>query len=194
MSSNTPRKGDIIINPKTQRPVKVGSRTWLKLVKEGLVEGRYSDPNELYEVKQPNQAEVVEQKIEELNQTLPSNQQAVRGRGRYKNKIVKRHKQPSTREITEHTAKTAARTVSQNIESLSECEDLEAQLENLIMNEILGQNQNQNQNQAIDNPVSSPLKRGRPRKIQIQESEKYEIEEPPLYDQEEETPEFYDDC
>ena len=47
MSSNIPKKGDIIINPRTQRPVKVASRTWLKLVKEGIVEGRYTDPNEL---------------------------------------------------------------------------------------------------------------------------------------------------
>ena len=42
-----PRKGDIIINPNTSRPIKVGGRSWLKLVKEGVLEGRYSDPNEI---------------------------------------------------------------------------------------------------------------------------------------------------
>lgn len=139
MSSNkeskVPMKGTIIINPKTQRPVKVGSRTWLKLVKEGVVEGRYSDPKELYEIQDPKETD---EKINEINKTLPPNQQAVRGRGRYKNKIVRRMKQPSTKEITEYTARTAARTVSNNIENLKEFDDLEAQLENMIMNELLG--------------------------------------------------------
>ena len=50
--SSLPKKGTIIINPKTQRPVKVGSRTWLKLVRDGLVEGQYSDPKEIYTVQE----------------------------------------------------------------------------------------------------------------------------------------------
>ena len=139
MSSNkeskVPMKGTIIINPKTQRPVKVGSRTWLKLVKEGVVEGKYSDPKELYEIQDGDD---VDELINKFNQSLPPNVQSVRGRGRYKNKIVRRMKQPSTKEITEYTARTAARTVSNNIENLKEFDDLETQLENMIMNEILG--------------------------------------------------------
>ena len=35
--NNVPVKGQIIINPQASRPVKVGGRTWLKLVKDGLV-------------------------------------------------------------------------------------------------------------------------------------------------------------
>lgn len=182
---NIPRKGDIIINPKTQRPVKVGSRTWLKLVKEGLVEGRYSDPKELYEVQDPNN---VENKINELNETLPPNQQAVRGRGRYKNKIVKRSKQPSTRAITQHTAKTAARAVSRNIENLTECEDLEAQLENMIMNELLGGRPQNVEQRPQTAPVAIPKRgRGRPKKQQP-EPELYETQEAPEYDE----PEAYE--
>ena len=83
-------KGDIVINPKTSRPVRVGSRVWLTLVREGLVDGHYSDPKELYTVKDENDCD---EKIDELNQQLPINQQAVRGRGKYKNKIVKRVQQ-----------------------------------------------------------------------------------------------------
>ena len=45
--SSLPQKGSIIINPKTQRPVRVGSRTWLKLVKQGVLAGNYSDQKEL---------------------------------------------------------------------------------------------------------------------------------------------------
>jgi hypothetical protein len=177
---NIPRKGDIIINPKTQRPVKVGSRTWLKLVKDGLVEGRYSDPKELYEVKDFQNQEEIEAKINELNKTLPPNVQGVRGRGRYKNKIVKRRKQPSTREITQHTAKTAARAVSNNIENLTDCEDLEAQLENMIMSELLGTSR-----AVLTRPLTIPKRgRGRPKK----KVEKYETQEAPEYDE----PDEYD--
>ena len=136
MSSTTPKKGDIIINPKTQRPVKVGSRTWLKLVKDGLVEGRYSDPNELYEVKSSDQT-TVESKIEELNKTLPRGQQAVRGRGKYTNKIVRRQKRPNPQELTQYTAKTAARTIAQNVDKLDTYEDLETQLEKMILEEMM---------------------------------------------------------
>ena len=51
---NLASKGDIIINPKTQRPIRVGSRTWLNLVKQGIVEGRYKDPRELDEYMKNN--------------------------------------------------------------------------------------------------------------------------------------------
>jgi hypothetical protein len=220
--SSIPRKGQIIINPQTQRPVKVGSRTWLKLVKDGLVEGRYSDPQELYEVKDmllegdDVSHERVETKIEELNQTLPPNQQAVRGRGRYKDKIVKRRKQPTTRELTQHTARTAARAVSENIETLAlfadasaNEEDLEAQLENLIMSEILGSScgygfndvQTPRNHPRADasarRPRTAPI-RGRPKKQPEQEiyetapgSEYDDVETEEEYDIEQK--EFYED-
>ena len=130
-------KGEIVINPKTQRPVKVGGRIWRKLVKEGILEGRYADPKELYEIKDPSNVEEVEEKIEELNKELPMDTQAVRGRGRYKNKIVKRSKPASSEDVTRHTIKKAVRTVSDNLEDLNECDDLEAELEKLIMDELL---------------------------------------------------------
>ena len=134
---SVPSKGDIIINPKTQRPVRVGSRTWLKLVKEGLIQGHYSDPNEIYDVKDGDNEEEL---IQQFNETLPPTQQAVRGRGRYANKIVKRNKQPSTRQITQHTARTTARKLKdpEVYERLQEADDFEAELENLIMTELAG--------------------------------------------------------
>ena len=137
--SAIPKKGDIIINPKTQRPVKVGSRTWLKLVKEGLIQGHYSDPNEIYDVKEGDNEDDL---IQQFNETLPPTQQAVRGRGRYANKIVKRNKQPTTRQITQHTARTTARKLKdpEIYEQLQEASDFEAELENLIMTELAGYN------------------------------------------------------
>jgi hypothetical protein len=140
MSSNTQKKGDIIINPNTQRPVKVGSRTWLKMVKDGLIEGRYSDPNELYTIDEKQDEDEVESKIKELNKTLPYDQHSVRGRGKYKDKLVKRNKQPNPQELTQHTAKTASRIVSQNMETLSGLDnhyDIEKELERMILEEMM---------------------------------------------------------
>jgi len=184
--NNVPKKGDIIINTKTQRPVKVGSRTWLKLVKDGLVEGRYSDPNELYEVKEPAE---VEGKIEELNKTLPRGQQAVRGRGKYKNKIVRRQKRPDPQELTEYTARTAARTIAQNVDLIElplrdnavlvnssgdTYEDLETQLEKMILAEMMV-----GEPQAV-----RQVRRGRPKKAPVQQ-EQYYTQAPQEYDEQE---------
>ena len=139
MSTKTLNKDDIIINPKTQRPVKIGSRTWLKLVREGLVEGKYSDPKEIYTLQDGDDEGEL---ISKFNQTLPPNQHAVRGRGKYANKIVKRHKQPSTTETSRYTVKTTARKIKDRdiYEQLHETEDFEAELEALIMGELANLN------------------------------------------------------
>jgi len=133
--SKVPMKGTIIINPKTQRPVKVGSRTWLKLVREGLVEGQYSDPKEIYTVQEGDDEDEL---INKFNQSLPPNQHAVRGRGKYANKIVKRHRQPSTTATSRYTVKKTARKIKNRevYEDLQEGGNFEEDLEALIMGEL----------------------------------------------------------
>ena len=165
-NDNIPKKGDLIINPKTSRPVKVGGRAWLNLVREGLVSGQHQDPNELYELKEDDN---VEEKIQELNKELPINQQSVRGRGKYKNKIVKRNKQPSTREITQHTArKTAHKLKDKKVyEQLHEAEDFELELENLIMAELAN----------INNQQPTPVRSKRGSIKQHQQQEEYYTQE-----------------
>ena len=189
MTSNIPRKGDIIINPRTQRPVKVGSRTWLNLVKQGIVEGRYTDPNELgnlpekYEELPP---EEIEQKIEEVNRTLPRGQQAVRGRGRYKGKIVSRNKRLAPEEVSKYTTQVATRAVRNNIEAIAdydEDDDIEGMLEKMILAEMMGNN---TQPRAMA-PVERG--RGRPKRTEQkteQKKEKYETVAPDEYDYEDE--------
>lgn len=167
-NQNIPRKGDIVINPNTQRPVKVGSRTWLKLVKKGIFEGRYTDPKELAPIRENN----VDEQINELNQDLPDNVQAVRGRGRYKNKIVKRSKRPATEDVRNYTTDVAKKVVNDNIDLLADCDNLEEELERLILQEMAG--------------GAKPKKRvGRPKK-QPQTEEKYVLKETPQYDEYEE--------
>jgi len=125
-----------IINPKTQRPVKIGSRTWRKLVSDGIIENQKIDePCELYELSEEDN---VEQKINELNKSLPITEQAVRGRGRFRNKVVKRRKQPSTEIVAEHTIKTTAGKLRDRntYESLHENGNFDEDLETMIMKEL----------------------------------------------------------
>jgi hypothetical protein len=179
MSTSIPSKGDIIINPSTQRPVKVGSRTWLNLVKKGLVEGRYTDPKEVGQL--PEQYEEVppqeiNEQIQRVNKTLPRGQQAVRGRGRYKGKIVTRNKRLEPEEVSRYTAQVATRAVANNIDALAGCEDgddIEAMLQKMILEEMVGSKK-----------TSAP--RGRPKQQQQQPQEQYEEEYPDQYDEEEE--------
>ena len=170
-NQNIPKKGDIIINPNTQRPVKVGSRTWLGLVKLGLVSGHYRDPKELATIED---GEDIEQKIEVINKTLPRGKQSVRGRGRYKGKIVSRNTRPSSEEVSRYTAQIASRAVSNNIDELAESDDLEGMLEKMIMEEMLS-----------TRPATAPpivrKKVGRPKKQEF-DDEKYQVQEAPQED------------
>lgn len=128
---------DYIRNPKTNRPVKVGSRVWRDLVKEGMVSSEnYQDEKELYALK-PN--DDPSQVIQQLNKTLPRNKQAVRGRGMYQGKIVKKEKPYNNLEDTVNMVKKASCKVMKNMPppESSDDEDWTNQLENLIMMEIV---------------------------------------------------------
>ena len=166
-----PRKGDIIINPKTSRPIKVGGRSWLKLVKEGVLEGRYSDPNEITNIDDEGD---IEDQIRNANNDLPNGYQAVRGRGRYKGKIVKRKQQPNTAEVIRHTARTASKTFSDNYDNFSDMDDMEKELERMILAEM--------SNGSEPNETTPMRGRGRPRKTPKEEI--YLTEDPPLFDDE----------
>jgi hypothetical protein len=169
MNTNIPNKGDVIISPKTNRPIRVGSRTWLSLVKEGLIQGTYNDPKELAMTRH----EDVEEQIDDINKTLPRGVQAVRGRGKHKGKLVKRNQQPKTEDVFIHTAKMASRVMAENIEALSESDNLEEELERLILQEITMNSRS--------NRVSKPT----PKSNRKQIDQAYELEECQLYDDEE---------
>lgn len=166
-NSSVPRKGDLIINPSTSRPIKVGGRSWLKLVKEGVVSGHYTDPKKLG--KLPDNEEEAEKEIQRINKTLPRGVQSVRGRGKYKGQITTRNIKPDTEDVSRYTAQMASRIVNDNIDSLADCDDIEAELEKLILQEMAGGRPKK----------TSKKKVGRPRKTQ---EEKYVLEEAPMYD------------
>ena len=139
MSSSIPKKGDIIINPKTSRPIRIGSRTWINLVKKGVLNSNFYDNNIIEEQYEEIPEEQLELKIKQINEKLPIGTQAVRGRGKYANKIVKRNKPLSQEEITKSTVKRATRAVVDNIDELDEVDydNMEKRLEQLIMEEML---------------------------------------------------------
>ena len=161
-----PRKGDVIISPKTNRPIRVGSTAWRGLAREGLVPNYYTDPKVLCNTQTE---EEVETKINELNQTLPYTHQAVRGRGHYKNQIVSRVKQPGVEVITKATAKKASKLMkekSNELEDMDE-EELERELEKLILGEIVKKKSKPigitNKKVSLT-PVNPSGRRGRPAK------------------------------
>lgn len=163
--STVPKKNDIIINPTTQRPIRVGGRSWLKLVKEGVLSGHYQDPKNLGEI-----GENPEQQIEEINKTLPKGKQAVRGRGRYKGQITTRNVKPNTEDVIRSTTETACRVLDDNLDELVESDNISEELERLILQEMAIAKTN--------NTKKSSKTVGRPKKEQ-----KYSLEESPQYDE-----------
>ena len=184
--NNAPVKGQIMINPNTSRPIRVGSRTWLNLVKKGVVEGRYTDPKELkalpekYEELPP---EEIEEEIKRVNFHLPRHQQAVRGRGKYKGKIVSRNKRLAPEEVSKYTAQVATRAVANNIETLAEYEDddIEGMLEKMILEEMMNGSRPQ-----TAPPARGAIKRGNGRPKKQTQQEKYQEIQPQEYDYEDE--------
>ena len=168
---------DYIRNPKTNRPVKVGSRVWRDLVKEGMVSSQnYQDEKELYALK-PN--DDPSQVIKQWNKTLPRNKQAVRGRGMYQGKIVKKEKPYNNLEDTVNMVKKASCKAMKNMPppESSDDEDWTNQLENLIMMEIVQPSNASNpQRKKVGiNPKSKAL-------AQSKQEEDYEEIQPPEED------------
>lgn len=82
-----------VINPTTGRPIKKGGRVYRRLVREGLLKNDdFKDEKELYTIQKEDN---IQEKIKELNENTSSNTQVVRGRGKYKGKLVKRNLAPN---------------------------------------------------------------------------------------------------
>ena len=89
VGNNVPTRGDKILNPKTNRMIVVGGNAWKKIVAEGIIDGVYKDPTQLTDIKEN---EDINAQKARLDKTLPLGTHAVKGRGRYKGKMVRRKK------------------------------------------------------------------------------------------------------
>ena len=176
-----PKKNDYMINPLTKRNIRVGSRIWINLVKDGVIQGQYSDDNILAETEEIDD-DTITDKINELNESLPIGVRAVKGRGRYENKIVKRHSQITHQDMAKSTAKKTSKILSKNLEELSDLsqEDMETELERLILSEIM-----------LGKPE---IVRSKPIKIPVKSNKRdsyYEVEANEFDEEEEEDDEYY---
>ncbi len=62
-----PKKNEYMINP--LRNIRVGFRIWINLVKDGVIQGQYSDDNVLAETEDIDDTD---DNISELNENLPA--------------------------------------------------------------------------------------------------------------------------
>jgi hypothetical protein len=122
-----------VINPKTNRPVRVGGKTWMNLVKQGMVADKYNDPVELYDLEEADDAD---EKINDANKLLPMGQHAVRGRGKHAGKIVKRNKKMTASDMIAYTSKIASRIAPKVYAPFITGEE-EDELSNILQNLIL---------------------------------------------------------
>ncbi len=146
---SVPQHGSFVLNPRTKRKVKVGGRVWLNLVKQGIFSPEFRDDKELHDVesgKDLRKEVEVEMKIKELNETLPPNQQAVRGRGRFKGKLVTRNKAPSVGVKVADEPEDDGRYVDDRADEAYNCygegedEQLSLDFNNFIIGELEGMN------------------------------------------------------
>lgn len=91
-----------IINPKTGRAIKLGGKTWIKVVNEGLLPDDFDDPNIICDMPDSD----AEEKIAGLNENLV-NYSAVAGRGKYAGKIIKRRRPIAAEKAVRKTARIA---------------------------------------------------------------------------------------
>lgn len=127
-NDQTPQKGDIIINPLTQRPVKVGSRTWLQLVKKGIVSGIYKKSDRFEpdnSVFTPTGSDRKGQQVRFTNQ-------------RYRKKTVCRGSRKPRGISKKNIAKLTSKVVTNNIDALiSSGDNFDEALEELLLIEMM---------------------------------------------------------
>lgn len=94
-----------ITNPDSGRACKVGGKVYKKLMREGKLSKNIDhieekDDSVLYEIQEDDTEEDIQNKKDEYDKELYENElQAVKGRGKYANKIVKRNRKLSSKEI-----------------------------------------------------------------------------------------------
>ena len=80
---------DWIVNPETNRMVKVGSQTYRKLVNQGVLKNSTLDSRVLASY---DETDDVDELKRQLSHNLGENEIISKGKGRYKNKLIKSYK------------------------------------------------------------------------------------------------------
>jgi hypothetical protein len=183
------KKNDYVLNPKTQRSIKVGGGVWRSLVKEGIFEGTYEAPDKkiLYDIEEVDDIDALRN---EYDEKLTPDIHAVRGRGKYKNKLVVRKKRITAEQMSDYTKNTAIQAVKENMDELTgySTDDLEAELERIINEEMLT-------GRTLKNHKKKTQKQNNKKarfveEVQDEEEEEYEEEEEDENEEEDEEEEY----
>ena len=114
-------------NPKTGRMIVVGGKLWLRLVKEGLIKGEYTDSTVLCSIEPGD----VRAQINAVNKTLPLGEFAVIGRGKLSGKLVRRVKQASIKKVKAFRLKHGFDKAESSGEDTDEVEDVKDPVEDV---------------------------------------------------------------
>lgn len=148
---------DYVINPNTNRKIRIGSKTYLKLIREGLIAdkhyvGTQQIPNaetgenhiDITDVKGDDLKELIE--VETMK--LENGYVAVPGRGKYKNKLVKRKKNIKSEDLATIATKASVKVIKDHLPEITnhsnhfqdDDEGLEKLIQELVASEMLNAN------------------------------------------------------
>jgi len=145
---------DYVINPKTKRMIKLGSKTYLKLIREGVIAdshyvGTQQIPNfetgenhiDISDLKGVDLKEV----LDEQTLKLENGMVAVPGRGKYKGKLVKRKKNVRTKDLAKIATKASVKVIKDHLPEINnhsnhfqdDDEALEKLIQELVASEMM---------------------------------------------------------
>ena len=145
---------DYVLNPKTKRMIKMGSKTYLRLIRDGVIAdshyvGTQQIPNfetgenhiNIEDLKGVDLKEVLDEETMKLENGLV----AVPGRGKYKGKLVKRKKNVRTKDLATIATKASVRVIKDHLPEINnhsnhfqdDDEALEKLIQELVASEMM---------------------------------------------------------
>ena len=156
-----------IINPRTNKPVKIGGRVYMNLIRDGILKNQnYKDPKILDTIDEKDNEEDIIIKKKKIKENLNINEDVVKGRGKYKNKLIKKHKQPKTEDVIRHTLKKTSKKLKDKkiYDKIYETDNYEDDFEKLMLKEL-------------NNICNEPVKTKKPvKKVKYDHSNHYQSE------------------
>lgn len=143
-----------IVNPNTNRKIRIGSKTYLKLIREGVIAdthyvGTQQIPNDKTGENHIDISDVKGDELKELIETetekLENGYVAVPGRGKYKNKLVKRKKNIKSEDLSAIATKASVKVIKDHLPQITnhsnhfqdDDEGLEKLIQELVASEML---------------------------------------------------------
>ena len=132
-----------INNPKTSRPIKVGGRTYNKLISEGVIKMNDSikkDEKVLFTLEEDQTKQHLNVAKEVLRENYKDDEYTVsKGKGKYKNSIVKTRKRINREDYIDKLTKVIYNIVNEDDEFIDELREYDKdELKNYITDLIIG--------------------------------------------------------